>query len=143
MNLLSNQMIANNNMNFNMNNNINVVNPMMANQNFMNINPFQQQQQIIPQDMIKEEKMENIIKIVFKSIDNGGYYKQFYINCKLSEKVCNLIEKYRVKANDRNLNEIFLFNAKKLNPDSDLTLEKTGLSHNSWIEVIICGDVTN
>ena len=136
MNFLSNQMLINNNMNFNMNNNINALNPMMANQDFININPFQQQQQIIPQDIRKEEKMENIIYIKFEVTDDN---RIIVVHCKYSEKVYDLIQKYRVKANDWKLNKEFLYNAKKINPD--LTLAEDGLYNNCSIRVITFGNL--
>ena len=137
MNFLSNQMLINNNMNFNMNNNINALNPMMANQDFININPFQQQQQIIPQDIRKEEKMENIINIQFERIGEIGDNRIIIVYSKYSEKVYDLIQKYRVKANDWNLNEGFFYNDKKINPD--LTLAEAGLCNNCIIKVVTFG----
>ena len=135
MNFLSNQMLINNNMNFNMNNNINALNPMMANQDFIN----QQQQQIIPKDIRKEEKMENNICIKFERIDEIGDNRIIFVYCKHSEKVYDLIQKYRVKANDWKLNKEFYYNAKKINPD--LTLAEAGLYNNCSIRVITFGNL--
>ena len=52
----------------------------------------------------------------------------------LDEKVSDIIERYRNKANDFDQTKKFIFNAKILKPN--LTLEESGISNNANIFVL-------
>ena len=56
------------------------------------------------------------------------------IQCVLDEKVSEIIERYRNKANDFDQTKKFIFNANMLKPN--LTLEETGISNNANIFVV-------
>ena len=74
----------------------------------------------------------NSISILF---DNDKHDKKYTnIICDPNEKISSLIEKYRVKANDHNQKEEFIFNAMKLDPNK--TLSEAGLRNGSRIKVI-------
>ena len=79
----------------------------------------------------------NSISILF---DNDKQDKKYTnIICDPNEKISSLIEKYRVKANDHNQKEEFIFNAMKLDPNK--TLIEAGLRNGSKIIVIDMRDI--
>ena len=61
------------------------------------------------------------------------------IECNFKDKVSDIIEKYRNKANDYYENRKFIFNAKNLEPS--YSVAEVGLLDNSFIYVISTGDL--
>ena len=55
-------------------------------------------------------------------------------NCSPTDKVKDLMEKYKIKINDNNLNFYFLYNAKRLEETS--TLAESKISNNATLEVV-------
>ena len=108
-----------------MNNNINFVNPMI-NQNMMNMN--MNQFQPIP-----------TIDVIFKYRDKNFIYKSVTINCRFDEKIDNVIQRYKIKSNNFDINEKFICNASVINPN--LTVAECGLNNLSVIQIIKQEDV--
>ena len=122
----------------NLNNNINL-NPFLFQQNSMmvgqqmnfNMNGLN----LGPQQMIDNYKNGNLIDIMFLH-DTG---KMTLVTCSPFEKVSELIEKYKYKANDYNNNTYFLFNGSTINMALNTTLIDFGLTHGSKINVSVRG----
>ena len=144
-----------NNINFNMNNNF----QQMDNQPIV----FEQQQQMMiaqqmalmqqqmmaqQQEAMRQEQMNNILNNIQNKNENkfntnielSLYFKQnwehkppIYIECNSKDKVSDIIEKYRNKANDYDDSKKFIFNARNLNPS--LSLVEAGIKNNSNIFV--------
>ena len=66
------------------------------------------------------------------SCSNG---KSFLVCCKGDEKICEIIQKYRNKANDYDKNRNFLFNGRDLN-NNNSSLIDNGINNGSLIKVI-------
>ena len=118
-------------------NNMNL-NPFMIQPNFMmaNIQPInmnQMQQQMIMNNFnnIQNNNEDNnyILNITF--IDK--FEKKTIVQTKQNEKVSEIIEKYKEKANDYNPLNMFLHNGKKLVPH--LTVSETSLYDGTEIYV--------
>ena len=75
------------------------------------------------------------ITITFIKNNEGAAQKKVEVQCTLNDKVEDVINKYRSKANDYNKNEKFIFNAKRLN--LELSVSEAGLLNNSKIFVMI------
>ena len=121
----------------NINNNINL-NPFMFQPNLImaNIQPINMNQ--MPQQMI----MNNFNNIQKNNGDNNYFLNITFIHTsgkktvaqiKLNEKVSEMIEKYRKKANDYNPKTLFLYNGKRLIPS--LTASENGLA--DGVEVLV------
>ena len=129
MNMMNNNMMENNMMNNNMMNNYmtnNNMNNMMN--NMMNLNDMMSP--MINMEMMNENELPSIkdnINVIFRKD------KPIMINCKLSEKVSEVIKKYRAKSLDNEKNIRFIFNAKELN--QSLSVDEAGLTENSNIFV--------
>ena len=128
-NTLMNQININNNMNFN---------PFMIQPNLMmaNIQPInmnQMQQQIIMNNFNNMETNNELnncfLNIKFSNVSGN----KTLVLSKPNEKVSEVIEKYRKKANDYDYNSLFLINNKKLIPQ--LTVSEAGLIDGSEILV--------
>ena len=105
-------MMNNNMMNMMMSNNIMNNNVEMMN-NKMNMN-YITNDNIAP--MINNMKMNNQlsnIEVIFRKAN-----KVTSINCKLSEKISEIIQKYREKSSDYETNVKFIFNARELKNQS-------------------------
>ena len=77
-----------------------------------------------------ELKQDNLINISFiKKV------QWFTIVCHEKDKVSFIIQKYRDKFNDYDLEERFVFNAKLLKPS--LTVKDAGLINGSIIQIVI------
>ena len=120
-NTLMNQININNNMNFN---------PFMIQPNLMmaNIQPInmnQMQQQMIMNNFknIQNNNEDNNYFLNITFIHTSG--KRTVVQIKPNEKVSEMIEKYRKKANDYNPKTLFWYNGKKLIPH--LTASDNGL----------------
>ena len=73
------------------------------------------------------------IHVIFRPYQDGIYH-YLIIECKLDEKASDIIEKYRNKSGDRDHENIFVFNSKRIN--QNLTLKENGIMNNSNIFVI-------
>ena len=125
MNMMNNNMMENNMMNNNMMNNYMANNNM---NNMMNLNNMMSP--MINMEMMNENELPSIkdnINVIFRKD------KPIMINCKLSEKVSEVIKKYRAKSLDNEKNIRFIFNAKELN--QSLSVDEAGLTENSNIFV--------
>ena len=147
----------NQNLNQNINNNINnnTMQQQMMQQQLMQEQMIQQQK--IEQQNIMQQKMEesqekqkqqeyneniqnkvnnNEITVYFKASGNKGQSNAaIKVKCFKDEKVSNIIEKYRNKANDFVSNKNFIYKAKNIN--TNLTVEEAGLTNNSYIFVVL------
>ena len=85
------------------------------------------------------ELPKNYIDVGFRKNDKYGELREYIIQCNLNDKVSNVIEKYRIKANDRETKVKFIYNVMYLNPS--LTVAEAGLKDNSTIFVVSTGDV--
>ena len=108
-------------------------------QNIQNQAMVMMQQQVMKQQEIenklKEEELENIINITFNYIDEISFLsKKITIQCKLNDKIRNVIEIFEKKTNNINKNNEFIFNTFRLNPD--LTVAEAGLIEGDIITVI-------
>ena len=85
---------------------------------------------------INENKFnQNYIYIIFKlQSEYGRDNKLNTILCYPDDKISDIIEKFRNKANVHDDNRQFIYNAKELNPS--LSLAEAGLLHNSIIYVV-------
>ena len=116
----SNNMMNNfNNMNNLINNNINNINPMMSNIN-MNMNQYQ--------------NIPKIINVFFRETGNDSNKIPIMINVKEDEKIQDIIQKYREKSSNYDINLKFIFNAKELN--LSLTVAEAGITNNVNIFVV-------
>ena len=160
-----NFMNQNLNQNINNNINNNTMQQQMMQQQLMQEQMMQQQlmqeqmmqQQKIEQQNILQQKMEesqekqkqqeyneniqnkvnnNEITVYFKASGNKGQSNAaIKVKCFKDEKVSNIIEKYRNKANDFVSNKNFIYKAKNIN--TNLTVEEAGLTNNSYIFVVL------
>ena len=74
------------------------------------------------------------ICVIFRVSINGQPNVPIMIQCTPNEKVSDIIEKYRNKANDYDDSKKFIFNAKNLNPN--LSLAEAGITNNVNIFVV-------
>ena len=125
-------------MNFNMNNNFQQMNHQ---QMF-----YEQQQQMMAQLQLQQQMLSGIrnndnnaqlnieICVIFRVSINGQPNVPIMIQCTPNEKVSDIIEKYRNKANDYDDSKKFIFNAKNLNPN--LSAAEAGITNNANIFVV-------
>ena len=106
--------------NFNMNNDMNM--DYMNNMNMMNSQKYNK---------------SGVISILFKQ--EFGYFNKISINCNLNEKISEVINRYRKKANDYYQNESFINSGRELCPS--LTVHQSGITENSSISVCKTYDV--
>ena len=128
-NNIMNQMIQCNNMNFN---------PINYNQNMMFMNQ--------PQIIRNNENNQNDFQINNSQIINIFFYqtwsnKNIILICSKNEKISDLIQKYRDKSNDYNMNIQFLYNNREL--DLSKTMSEYELVNYSKIFIYLNKDVTN
>ena len=125
----------------NLNNNNNNLNPFIFQQNSilndqqmnLNVNQFN----FNPNQQINNNyKNGNLIQILFL---NDRTHKLTTITCNPFEKVSELIEKYKYKANDYDKDTYFVFNNKELNNALNFKLNDFGLTNRSKITVNIHG----
>ena len=102
-------------------------------------NMFNQMQNM--QNNLLNDNFQNQIELPKNYIDVRFRKKdcEYIIQCNLNDKVSNIIEKYRIKANDRETKVKFIYNAMYLNPS--LTVAEAGLKNNSTTLVVSTGDV--
>ena len=118
------------------NNNMNLINQMYNN----NINLVQQQQMQMmqqqlmfqQQQMLQQQAENAFITLEFRKTNN----KSIKIQCQMNDKIRDVIQKYRNLSLTSDKNDKFIYNAKALYPDSDLTVAECGLYNNSMIQVV-------
>ena len=128
---------------------------MMGNQ-YQMINNILQQQQIMIQMMnnmmnqqqMMQANMNNNTQVSNQNMGNADQLNVFFrqggsnannqapimIQCRPEDKVSEIIERYRNKANDRDLSKKFIFNAKAL--AHSLKLSEAGITNNANIFVV-------
>ena len=126
--------------------NNNIINPffmpqpnLMMNAPQMNINPIK-----IPQVEIIDDNLNNlenanqkyVLNIKFEQLYSGNKY---LVQCFDNDRICDVIEMYRKKANDYNDN-FFIFNNGDMNSLTK-TLNDMGISNFSLIKVAIKGNL--
>ena len=121
--------------------NNNIINPflmpqpnLMMNAPQMNINPIKiPQVEIIDNNLnnLENANQKNVLNIKFQS--HSGY--TYLVQCFDNDRICDVIEMYRKKANDYNDN-FFLFNNGDMNGLTK-TLNDMGISNYSLIKVAI------
>ena len=85
--------------------------------------------------VFEPSQIYNYQRVIFRFAGSGEVINQsIKIECNLDEKVSTIFERYRRWANDIDLDEKFIFNAKSLNPD--FTLIEAGISYDSHIFVV-------
>ena len=107
--------------------NMNMINEMMKS-HLNNMNQHINSPQNLNNDSNKNNKQE--INVIFTQI-NG---KKYSIQITLSNRVADIIQKYRIKSLDDDMTNIFILNGKKLNPD--INASEAGLYNNAQIFVI-------
>ena len=120
-NINFNQNIPQNNMIFGMNN------PQINMMNFQNLN----------ENEINNRVNNDEITVIFKNTISN---ENCVVDCKYSDKIAKIIEKYREKSNDYEENEKFVFGGRTLNPSLTVGQERIVFS-NSIIKVIFLGNV--
>ena len=106
------------------------------NQQQFNQNMMQQQQIMNNNPNMNNPQNPNFITILFKlQMINETVLKPYSIQCTLNDKVSDVIQKFRTKAQDFDTkHEKFIFNAKRL--CETLTVAEAGMSNNSIVYVI-------
>ena len=126
----------------NQNNFININNPMLFQPNMemnniqpnMNMNQLQKNEQQIYSNFDKDNntKSNKIINISFYDCYSG----MTVVQCPKNEKICDLIEKYRKKANNYK-DSFFLYNLRDLNKLGNfVTVDDVELKNGSTIQVL-------
>ena len=115
---------------------------------------MQQQMMAQQQEAMRQEQMNNILynmqnkneKQFNKGFELSLQFKQNWehkppiiIECNFKDKVSDIIEKYRNRANDYYENRKFIYNAKNLKPS--YSVAEAGLLDISIIDVISTGDL--
>ena len=106
------------------------------NQQQFNQNMMQQQQIMNNNPNMNNPQNPNFITILFKlQMTNETDLEPFSIQCTLNDKVSDVIQKFRTKAQDFDTkHEKFIFNAKRL--CETLTVAEAGMGNNSIVYVI-------
>ena len=151
-NMMNSQMNMNNQMNMNSQFNPMMMNPMMMNNNMGNMGTgmmnaamnFNMNNQMMPnmgnnmgnmgnnQPQQQQPNNQNI-SVYFRAGANGEN-GSIMIQCSLSDRVSNLIERYKTKSMEDVSKKKFIFNAKALN--KDLTVAEAGLNDGANIFVV-------
>ena len=147
MNLMNNNMMNQMNQNFMMNMLMNQMNNNQMQNLSNNAQDFQNQQQLNNEnfnnnnqtDTQQNQGNDTRLEISFIKNNQNEAQRSIKIFCLNSEKVGDIIQKYRVKADDHNPNEKFIYNAKKLN--EDLTVAEAGLINQSKIFVMVTENI--
>ena len=129
-NILMYQLNQNNNINFNP---LNFQNNQIMNPTHINMNPIQMEHQQIIQnnmDIFDNNNINNNNIYDIRFIDITKHTTMLH-DCRPSDKISDIIEKYRQKANDHNENK-FLFNGKNLAVFPNSTLKEQGEHNNSF-----------
>ena len=145
-NMMGNQIyMPNTNPMMNMNNMNNMMNMNMAQMSQQLQNQYQNQLQNMNSNMginnpvlnqsqeIKTPESNNFITLVFRT-SNQTDDLPVKIQCLKSDLLSSVFEKYRNKANDKDMTKKFIFNAKQL--DKTMTVGEAGLYEGSTIFVV-------
>ena len=84
--------------------------------------------------MGNNDYQKTMINVTFRESGNISQLSAVTVQCNPEEKVSDIIEKYRNKANDHDESKKFVFNAKDLNPN--LSVTEAGIMNNANIFVI-------
>ena len=106
-------------------------------QNFQN--QQQQNNENFNNNQANTQQNQDRLEITFIKNNQNEVQRSIKIFCLNTEKVGDIIKKYRVKADDNNPNEKFIYNAKKLN--EDLTVAEAGLINQSKIFVMVTENI--
>ena len=84
----------------------------------------------------KTDDNQGGMSIIFRASGAGGGQNgpPLTIQCVAEEKVSELIQRYRTKANDHDKSKKFIYNAKALN--QDLSVAEAGLTNNANVFVV-------
>ena len=127
-----NNMLNQTNNNMNNNNNMMEQAQIVQNQNNMNMNLLNQNQNQV-QNFPSSSNSE-FITVVFRTNENEKT-NTIKIQCKRTELVSEIIERYRNKTGDHDKTKKFIFNASSI--DDKLTVGQAGLVDGSAIFVVI------
>ena len=96
----------------------------------MNINPFQ-----MPQNQLNNnfDNFNQVATINIKFEQKSNPYKMYIVQCNDNDRICDVIEKYRNKANDYT-DSYFLYNLRDLNGLTS-TLKENKIGDKARIEV--------
>ena len=102
----------------------------MMNAPQMNINPIQ-----MPQNQLNNnfDNFNQVATINIKFEQRSIPYKMYLVQCNDNDRICDVIEKYRNKANDYT-DSYFLYNLRDLNGLTS-TLKENKIGDNSCIDV--------
>ena len=102
------------------------------------INAFQSNQNF-KQEIINNNT--NGIFLIFRTYDKekNNNFALITIQCMLTDRVSEVIQKYRNKANDQEPLKKFMYNAKELDPNKSIV--ESGLTNNAQIYVVTTRDV--
>ena len=94
------------------------------------VNPSQSQSQ--PQNQSSAKPGGKCV--IFRKSGEGQQGPPIMIQCLDSDKISDLIQRYRTKSNDNDDSKKFIFNAKQLNPT--LSVGEAGITDNANIFVV-------
>ncbi len=135
-NFLMNQINQNNNINLNFIPFMPQLNPMMnAPEMNLNMNQLQFNPQQINNNI--DNYNENFLDLFFFNTETC---KTTTVNCNKKDKISEVIEKYKIKANDHNNNK-YIWNAKLLNESLNSTVINFGLCNQAKIDVCALGQL--
>ena len=102
----------------------------MMNAPQMNINPFQ-----MPQNQLNNnfDNFNQVATININFEQKSSPYKVYIVHCNINDRICDVIEKYRNKANDYT-DSYFLYNLRDLNGLTS-TLKENKIGDKASIEV--------
>jgi len=129
-NIMNNMMNSNNMMNNNINNmmnNLNNMNNLINN----NINPMMGN---INMNMNQYPNIPKSFTVIFRHTGNDTNKLPIMVNVKENEKISDIIQKYRQKSSNYDINLKFIWNAKNLN--HSLTVAEAGLTNKANIFVV-------
>ena len=135
-NFLMNQINQNNNINLNFIPFMPQLNPMMnAPEMNLNMNQLQFNPQQINNNI--DNYNENFLDLFFFNTETC---KTTIVNCNKKDKISEVIEKYKIKANDHNNNK-YIWNAKLLNESLNSTVINFRLCNQAKIYVCVFGQL--
>ena len=102
--------------------------------NVGNTNQSQSQSQSQPQSQSQSSTKPGGKCVIFRKSGEGQQGPPIMIQCLDSDKISELIQRYRTKANDTDDSKKFIFNAKQLNPQ--LSVGEAGITDNANIFVV-------
>ena len=87
-------------------------------------------------NIINNNEDNETISVIFRQNGAGQKDPSFMVYCNIFENISTLIKKYRNKSGDYSYIKAFIFNSKRLNIYSPLTIEELGITNDSNIFVI-------